>query len=71
MCAAMVTCRRLIYTLMGHIPAISGTSSTGGHYHSLSSACQAVFSVIRLATLWWNTSSTFNISPINNNLFLP
>ena len=71
MCAATVAYHRLMYSLVGHSPAIFRAYSTGEHSYSPSTVHQVVFPIICLATRWWKPSITFNIYPVTTYLLLP
>ena len=71
MCAAMVSCRCLIYSLMVHSPDSFRAYTTGFHPHYLSTQHRAVFPSILLATWWCKTSITFNIYPVTTQISAP
>ena len=67
----MVTCCFCMYSLIGHNPTASITSTNGGYSHFPSSARRSIILTFLWAALWWDLSNTFNIVPIANQTPLP
>ena len=59
------------YYLIGHLPAAFMASYVGGDSQPSSLMLRVVFPTILLAIRWWNTSNTFIIASVINQLLLP
>ena len=69
--SAMVAWGLLIYSIMGCCSAVFSAATARGYSYSLSALWAAVLPVIRLSDRWWNSSSTFSVTPNTTQLSLP
>ena len=59
-----------MYSFIGHIPIASNASTNNYQYHPSYLILQAEITSILWANRWWNSSSTFNITSMTNQLLL-
>ena len=66
----MLACRIWIYSFIGHISTASNASTTDEHsHHSYQYFPSDIYDLLR-TTWWWNSSRTFNIASVTNQLSL-